>query len=114
MTEEICEVIITAPDAEWAAEHTHRLVEARLAACGHQFPIRSIYRWAGEIHDAAETRIALHTRAGLVDQITELTLAKHPYEVPCIIVQPIVNASTDYRAWVIDSTTRVPTAPAIG
>jgi periplasmic divalent cation tolerance protein len=66
MTDDLCEVIITAADADWLVEFTRRLVEARLAASGHNVsPIRSIYRWRGEIHDHAEARVALHTRRSL-------------------------------------------------
>ena len=101
---ELCEVVITAPDPEWAAAFTRKLVEARLAACGHQFPIRSIYRWDGTIHDNSETRIALHTQRQHVDQIRQLTDATHPYEVPGFVVQT-VSASPDYARWVIESTT---------
>ena len=57
--DDICEVIITAPDADWLAQFTTELVAGRLAACGHNIgPIRSIYRWQGEIHDAPEARVA--------------------------------------------------------
>src|SRR5437763_3632689 len=34
MTDEVCEVVITGPDADWLADFTRRLVESRLAACG--------------------------------------------------------------------------------
>lgn len=109
MTSEICEIVITAPDAEWAADFTRRLVDARLAACGHQFPIRSIYRWDGAGHDNAETRIALHTQLTHAGEILRLTNQAHPYEVPCFLVQPIVSASPDYGAWVIDCTSPLET-----
>jgi uncharacterized protein involved in tolerance to divalent cations len=67
MDDDVCEVIITAPDAAWLADFTRRLVDARLAASGHNItPIRSIYRWQGAIHDHTEDRVALHTRASLV------------------------------------------------
>ena len=102
---DLYEVVITAPDPEWAAAFTRRLVEARLAACGHQFPIRSIYRWDGAIHDNPETRIALHTQRQHVDQIRQLTHEAHPYEVPGFLVQT-VSASAEYERWVIESTTR--------
>ena len=107
---ELCEVIITAPDPEWAATFTRTLVESRLAACGHQRPIRSIYRWDGAIHDNTETRIELHTQLALVNKIMQLTHDAHPYEVPCFLVQPIASASPDYRAWVIDCTTPPPSS----
>jgi len=50
--DDICEVIITAQDADWLAQFTTDLVTKRLAACGQVIaPIRSIYRWQGEIYD---------------------------------------------------------------
>jgi periplasmic divalent cation tolerance protein len=103
--DDICEVIITAPDAEWLAQFTTDLVAERLAACGHNItPIRSIYRWKGEIHDATEARVALHTRGSLVDRIVERTNRDHPYEVPCVIATPIVAGNPTYFQWVRDET----------
>jgi hypothetical protein len=56
-------VIITAPDADWLAQFTTDLVTERLAACGQVIaPMRSIYRWQGEIYDVGEARVALHTQ----------------------------------------------------
>ena len=41
--DEVCEVIITAPDPDWLVEFTRRLVTDRLCASGHNFaPIRTI------------------------------------------------------------------------
>ncbi len=55
MDEQICEVIVTGPDADWLAGFTRSLVEDRLAACGHTIAaVRSIYRWQGAVHDDAE------------------------------------------------------------
>ncbi|GEM_PF-6667727 len=43
---DICEVIITAPDADWLADFTRRLIEDRLVAGANQIEqIRAIYRW---------------------------------------------------------------------
>jgi len=62
MTEDFCEVVITAEDAEWLAGFTRSLVEDRLAASGHTIStIRSIYRWQGRIEDRSEAKVALHT-----------------------------------------------------
>ena len=103
--DDICEVIITAPDADWLAQFTTDLVAERLAACGHNMtPIRSIYRWKGEIYDVGEARVALHTRASLVDKIVAKTNREHPYEVPCVITVPIVAGNPSYIQWVRDET----------
>jgi len=101
----ICEVIITADDDQWLAGFTRRLVEDRLAACGHLIPaIRSIYRWAGEIHDDQESRVGLHTRTSLVPRIVERAGAEHPYEVPCVIAVPVLGGNPAYLAWVAEQT----------
>ena len=55
MTEEICELVVTAPDADWLIEFTRRLVVERLAASVHNLtPIRSIYEWEGRLYDRTE------------------------------------------------------------
>ena len=101
MSDAICEVIITAPDPEWLAAFTRRLVTDRLAACGQQITaIRSIYRWDGEIHDDPEARVALHTRVDLVSRIIERAEAEHPYDVPCVLALPVLSGNPAYLEWV--------------
>jgi periplasmic divalent cation tolerance protein len=105
MAADICEVVVTAADAEWLARFTRRLVEDRLAACGHQIAaIRSIYRWDGAVQDDPEARVALHTRTSLVDAIVARADAEHPYDVPCVIALPIVAANPAYAEWVLAET----------
>lgn len=105
MTTKICEVIITAPDADWLATFTRRLVDDQLAACGHNIAaIRSIYRWQGTTHDEQEARVALHTRIDLVSAIVDRANAEHPYEVPCVIATPVVVGNPAYVQWVLDET----------
>ena len=105
MTEDICEIVITADDEAWLVEFTRSLVEDHLAACGQLLsPIRSIYRWDDAVQDNAEVRVALHTRKSLVPAIVERTNAEHAYEVPCVLVLPVENGNPDYLAWVIAST----------
>jgi periplasmic divalent cation tolerance protein len=105
MDEQICEVVITAADADWLAGFTRRLVADRLAACGQQTAaIRSIYRWEGAVHDDPEARVALHTRLSLVHRIVERADAEHPYEVPCVLALPVLAANPAYHAWVLAET----------
>lgn len=100
-----CEVVITADDAEWLAHFTRILVDDRLAACGHLIPaIRSVYRWEGAVQDDPEARVALHTRAALVDEIVARAAADHPYDVPCVIALPLTAGNPDYLAWVREET----------
>ncbi len=101
----ICEVVITAPNADWHATFTRRLVEEHLVAGAHQInTIRSIYHWQGQIMDQPEARVALHTRTDLVPAIIERANADHPYEVPCVVALPIVTVNPAYERWVLDET----------
>jgi periplasmic divalent cation tolerance protein len=102
---EVCEVVITAPDPDWLAEFTHKLVTEGLCASGHNFaPIRSMYRWQGRIYDRTEGRVALRTRRSLLPQIIERTKRDHPYEVPSVVALPIVDGGPDYIRWILEET----------
>ena len=103
--EPICEVVITAPEADWLRDFSKSLVVERFAACGHSIAeIRSIYRWEGQVHDKLEARVMLHTRQSLVAEIIEVTRREHPFEVPCVIATPVTEANLEYHAWVIEET----------
>lgn len=106
--EEVCEIVITAPDAQWIKDFTTYLITERLVACGHQQMIESTYTWQGTVHNATETRVALHTRATLFDRIAALATERHPYDVPCIIALPITHASPEYATWILNNTVNEP------
>lgn len=103
--DDVCEVVVTGPDAKSLAELTHSLISSRLAACGQNIsPIRSIYRWQGKISDEIEARVMLHTRTSLVPRIVDHVNKSHPYDVACIIALPLVGGNPAYLQWVRDET----------
>lgn len=105
MNPEVCEVVVTGPSHEWLATFTRRLVEDRLAACGHTInEIRSIYRWQDTVHDETEARVALHTRRSHVAAIIDRVNRDHPYEVPCVVTLPIVASNPSYLEWILRET----------
>ncbi len=102
---ELCEVVITAPDPDWLYQFAHTLVEDRLAASAHNFtPVRSIYRWQGQVHERAEGRVSLHTSRGRVAEIVARAQREHPYEVPGVSARPIIDGNPDYLAWIAKET----------
>jgi periplasmic divalent cation tolerance protein len=103
---ELCEVVITAPDPEWLKAFSRKLIEDGLAASAHNFaPIRSVYRWHGEIHERTEGRVSLHTNRGNVAEIVARAKREHPYEVPGVSTRPINDGNPDYLAWITQETT---------
>lgn len=105
MNTEICEVVVTAGDAETLVKLTRTLVDERLAACGQNIAsIRSIYRWDGAVQEDPEARVALHTRASLVPELVERVKTLHSYDVPCVLALPVVGGNPDYIGWVLAET----------
>lgn len=101
----IVDVTITAPSADWLAEHTRNLIEQHLLASGNIVPnVRSIYRWQGSIKDEAEAYANLHTRAEHVDEIIQLTNEAHPCDTVHVLAIDIVNADDRYHRWILDQT----------
>ena len=102
----ICEVIVTGPDGPLLPELARELVAARLAASANVWtaPVQSTYWWRGAIETATETRLHLLTRTELVDRLTEVVRARHPYEVPNVTAVPITAGNPDLVAWVRNET----------
>ncbi|HYB88820.1 MAG TPA: divalent-cation tolerance protein CutA [Streptosporangiaceae bacterium] len=102
---ELCEVVITAPDPDWLYSFARELVKDGLAASAHNFtPVRSIYRWQGEVHERAEGRVSLHTSRSRVADIVTRAQREHPYEVPGVSARPIIDGNPDYLTWIAKET----------
>jgi periplasmic divalent cation tolerance protein len=109
VTEDICQVTITAPEAGWLTAFVRSLVEDRLCASGQiETSIRSIYRWQGAVEDRYEARATLHTRTDLVPAIIEHTIQEHPYEVPAVVARPILATNPAYHRWILEVTRSSP------
>jgi periplasmic divalent cation tolerance protein len=77
------------------------LVEERLAACVNILPIlTSVYRWQGKIEREPELLLVIKTRRERVEALKAAIIARHPYEVPEIIVLPIEAGHAPYLAWI--------------
>ena len=102
---ELCEVVITAPDPDWLYAFTRSLVAGGLAASAHNFtPVRSIYKWRGQVYERTEGRASVHTRQDRVVAIVARAKREHPYEVPGVSARPIIDGNPDYLAWMASQT----------
>ena len=91
-------------------EHADRLaralIERRLAACVNALPgVVSTYRWTGEVCVEGETTLLIKTRSDRLEELTEVLVELHPYDVPEVIALPILEGHQPYLDWVIDQTT---------
>ncbi|MDA5194110.1 divalent-cation tolerance protein CutA [Govanella unica] len=101
----IVSVYVTTADAAEAGAIARAVVEARLAACANVIPlVQSIYRWDGAVVDGSEAAVIFKTRAALVPALEARVRELHSYEVPCVVVWPIVGGAADYMDWVLAET----------
>lgn len=100
---DIALVYITFPDRDTALSIAKTIVEERLAACANILDgMTSVYRWEGEIRNDSETVLILKTVQAQMQRLTERVIELHPYDVPCVVVLPIVQGSEKFLNWVRD------------
>lgn len=99
-TDEHALVLITVGDANEARQIAGLLVSNRLAAGVQMIAIESIYEWQGEIVDDTETLLIAKTKRGLMGDIEELVVAQHSYDVPPVVMIPVIEGLDSYLGWI--------------
>src|SRR6478609_4183222 len=100
-------VFSTFPTEDKAAEIARTLVSEGHAACANLVPpVRSIYRWQGQICDERETLAIIKTTRERFEALRERLVALHPYEVPEVIALPVEAGHAPYLDWVAGELTR--------
>ncbi len=99
-------VITNFPNKESALALAEALVDQHLAACVNTLsPYVSIYRWKDNIESVEETPVLIKTQRRHYERIEQLIKKVHPYELPEVIVVPIVDGLPAYLQWIVDETT---------
>ena len=94
-------VFVTASSEAEATRLAEAAVGARLAACANIVaPVRSIYRWKGEVCRAEEHLLLLKTTRGRLDDLSALINAEHSYELPEVLAVPATGGSAAYLSWI--------------
>lgn len=94
-------VYATFPTGEVAGAIARHLVDAGLAACVNiSSGVTSVYRWEGKTETADEVAAIIKTTAGRADAVTAAIASLHPYDVPAIVVVPLIGGLDRYLSWV--------------
>ncbi|MCL2196422.1 MAG: divalent-cation tolerance protein CutA [Treponema sp.] len=93
-------IVNTCPNEETAKKIANLLLEKKLAACIQLFPINSFYSWKGEICNDNEIILFIKCRQNFYAAIEEEIIANHPYEVPEIIMLPVIGGFNKYLGWI--------------
>ena len=92
-------VLCTAPSGG-AGKIAKALVEERLAACVNVSAVRSYFFWEGKSCDETEELMIIKTEMKLVERLTARRKELHSYELPEIIIIPIVGGDERYLQWI--------------
>jgi periplasmic divalent cation tolerance protein len=97
----IVTALTTAPSAEKAKRLVRELVERRVIACGTVLPgAVSTYWWQGAVAEEEEVVVVMKTTAARWPELAATLPGLHPYEVPELIVLPVVDGHRPYLDWV--------------
>lgn len=92
-------ILCTAPGEE-AESIARTIIGERLAACVSISPVRSVFRWEGEVECDEEHLMICKTTAeksgDLIRRIEEI----HSYDVPEVIALHVHDGNTSYLDWV--------------
>jgi periplasmic divalent cation tolerance protein len=95
-------VVITTSVAE--RDEAHRIADAligeRLAACVQVMPVESHYRWEGAIEQASELLLVIKTSGARAPAAQARVLALHSYDIPELMVTPVVGGAPAYLDWI--------------
>jgi periplasmic divalent cation tolerance protein len=93
-------VMVTTASKQEAEKIAQSVLKERLIACANIIgPVSSFFHWSGKMEKAEEYLIFMKSRKDLFEKLAETVKALHSYEVPEIIVLPIVEGSKAYLDW---------------
>jgi periplasmic divalent cation tolerance protein len=92
--------LVTAPNKEEAQKIAEILVTDRLAACVTLTPVRSVYRWKGEIQREDEVQLMIKSDLSMSEKIIERIQQIHSYEVPEIVSVAFDSGLAAYLNWI--------------
>jgi periplasmic divalent cation tolerance protein len=99
-------VFITAGGRAEAQRIATALVEERLAACVNVIgPMKSVYRWKGNVEKAEEYLLVAKTLGERLEKLKEAVMSLHSYSLPEIIAVKIEGGSAPYLRWLEEGST---------
>jgi len=103
--EDLIIVMTNVPDELLAKRIAHILVEDGLAACVNiGAPSLSMYMWKGTMEGTTEVPLVIKTVAGRRQAVMDTIAKAHPFDVPELLVLPVIGSTDAYAAWVREQT----------
>ena len=95
-----CIVTTTTDTIENADSISSVLLKNKLIASAQRTITQSAYRWQGKIIEAEEVLLQMKTKNSLFNEIKKEIEELHTYDVPEIIMIPLIDANDFYLKWI--------------
>jgi periplasmic divalent cation tolerance protein len=93
-------IMITCP-SEFVETLTTTLLKKRLAAAINILPaVQSWYWWDNTICSKEESLLLVKTHTSRFCKLEQIVKELHPYQVPSIVMLPIISGTDDYLNWI--------------
>ena len=103
-TKNYCIITTTIDDENIADQITAALLQNHLVACVQSHTIQSKYHWNGTLETSQEILLQMKTKISLFEEVKIQIEALHSYDVPEIIMTPILDGNDDYLKWIEEET----------
>jgi len=94
-----CVVLCTGTDAD-AERISSGIIRESLAACVNIIPVTSCFYWEGAVTREEESLMIIKTTRNRVDPLMRRIVTLHSYDLPEVIVLPIIGGLPAYLDWV--------------
>lgn len=83
---------------------SQKLIQKQLVACANIIEnVHSYYMWEGDLASSQEVKVILKSHMKYFETIANFITTQASYEVPAIIVIPILKANGSYLKWLEDT-----------
>ena len=103
-TKKYCIITTTIDDKDIATQISTALLQDHLVACVQSHTLQSKYHWNGALETNKEILLQMKTKASLFEEVKVQIEALHSYDVPEIIMTPILDANESYLKWIDEET----------
>lgn len=101
---ECCMITTTTDSKENADIITEALLQKHLVACVQYINIESSYSWQGKVVSSKELLLQMKTKTSFFKKIKDEIEELHTYDVPEIVMVPLLDANVSYMKWINEET----------
>jgi periplasmic divalent cation tolerance protein len=78
------------------------IIDKKMGACVHFWPISSMYKWQGELKKMEEIMIVIATFESKLEEVNDLISEHHSYSTPMIAGVDVRRINRAYKEWMTE------------